>query len=252
MSNIIILAIVASVFYLLTKNFRQNPSVLKIDLSQKQHFSGSIKDHEAGLLMALMAKVAKADGRVDELEAELIKHTLNDISNTFQNAKEVREQLKNIYKEEKEDFTNVLKIAQKYQKLTRFSYQKRLILMEHLLNLAFIDGEFSSHEQMITEDISKALELKQSDFLLIVKKLETYYAQRKSQNALNLQEAYEILGLEQTDDFSSVKKAYRKLVKKYHPDILMGQGKSQDEIQASNAKLQEINEAYELIKTKLS
>ena len=42
-----------------------------------------------------MAKVAKADGKVGELEAEIIKHTFTDISTHFQNSQEVRENLKN-------------------------------------------------------------------------------------------------------------------------------------------------------------
>ena len=54
--------------------------------------------HEAGLLVALMAKVSKADGQVCELEAEVLKHTFTDISSHFQNADEVRENLKNYMK----------------------------------------------------------------------------------------------------------------------------------------------------------
>mgnify|MGYP000143707800 FL=1 len=45
-----------------------------------------------------------------------------------------------------------------------------------------------------------------------------------------------------------IKKAYRKLVKEHHPDIVTGQGASQSIIEEATAKLQVINEAYELIK----
>ena len=50
----------------------------------------------------------------------------------------------------------------------------------------------------------------------------------------------------------AIKKKYRALVKEYHPDILMGQGKEQSIIDAATAKLQEINEAYEMIKKEKS
>ena len=60
--------------------------------------------------------------------------------------------------------------------------------------------------------------------------------------------AYEILGASSGDDFETIKKKYRTLVKEYHPDILMGQGKEQSIIDQATAKLQEINEAYELVK----
>ena len=41
-----------------------------------------------------MAKVAKADGKVGELEAEILKHTFTDISTHFENSQEVRDGLK--------------------------------------------------------------------------------------------------------------------------------------------------------------
>lgn len=242
---------VGFIFYILTSGFRKNPTINRININQKQTFNGDIKDHEAGLLIALMAKVAKADGRVSELEAELIKNTLNDVSSVFENSQEVREQLKQIYKNEKDDFANTLDIAKKYQNLTKFSYEKRLGLMEYLLNLAFIDGDYSKHERMITEDIAKALHVKQNDFAQMVARFDEYFAQRKTQAKMNLQEAYKVLEAEEGEDFSVIKKKYRTLVKQNHPDILMGQGKSQNIIDEATAKLQKINEAYELIKNEM-
>lgn len=248
MGSLITILFVGFLFYMLTRGFIKNPSINKIDINQKQNFSGNIKNHEAGLLIALMAKVAKADGRVSELEAELIKNTLNDISRVFENVEQVKEQLKQIYKSEKDDFSNTLEIAQKYQNLTKFSYEKRLGLMEYLLNLAFIDGDYSKHERMITEDIAKALHVKPNDFAQMVSKFHDYYTQKQSQAKMDLQEAYATLGANKGDDFATIKKKYRTLVKQYHPDILMGQGKSKDIITQATAKLQKINEAYEMIK----
>ncbi len=248
MSSFILFVIIGGLFYFLTRGFVKNPSYNRIDLERKQFFRGSIKDHEAGLLVALMAKVAKADGRVSELEAELITNTLKDISNSFENAQEVKEELKQIYRKEKDNFKNVLEVARKYHKLTKFSYKRRLILMEYLLNLAFIDGEFSPNERMICEDIAQALDINKRDFDSIVIKFENFYSQRSSQQDLSLQEAYEVLGANESDDFGAIKKKYRNLVRQNHPDILMGQGKSEDIIEQATKKLQKINEAYELIK----
>lgn len=59
---------------------------------------------------------------------------------------------------------------------------------------------------------------------------------------------YAMLGLKEDASFDEVKKRYRELVKKYHPDILMGRGESEEMIVRSTRKLQEINEAYEEIK----
>lgn len=75
-----------------------------------------------------------------------------------------------------------------------------------------------------------------------------FYKQQKENAALSLEKAYEILEASKDDDVNILKKKYRNLVKKHHPDIIAGQGASQNIIDEATAKLQEINEAYELIK----
>ena len=120
--------------------------------------------------------------------------------------------------------------------------------MEYLLNIAFIDNDFSKAEFMITEDIANTLEIKKSDFEGLIAQFEHFYAQQQNSKALSLEKSCEILGVQITDDMSTIKKKYRELVKKNHPDIVTGQGASQSIIDEATTKLQEINEAYELLK----
>jgi len=242
-----LILIVGFLFYLLTRGYKTE-DYHNIHVNKKQRLRGNLEDHEAGLLVALMAKVAKADGKVCELEAELLSLTFTDISKVFENSEEIRERLKVIYKKEMETFDNTLVISKKYFELTKRDYMKRLKVLEYLLNLAFIDNEFSKAEFMITEDIANALEIKKADFEAMIAQFEQFYARMSSQKKLTLSRAYEVLGLSEGSDFSTVKSTYRKLVREHHPDILMGQGKDQSIIDAATTKLQEINEAYELIK----
>ncbi len=247
MIKLLILAIVGIVFFLLNRGYKSSDfQYIKVD--GKQSLKGKLEDHEAGLLVAMMAKVAKADGKVSELEAELLSHTFTDIANHFENSSEIREQLKKIYSHEKESFDNTIEVAQKYLKLTKNDYTKRLKVLEYLLNLAFIDGEFSKTEFMITEDIANALGIKKSDFETMIAQFEQYYASKESSKQLSLDKAYEVLGVNKNDDTATIKKRYRQLVKENHPDIVTGQGASQSIIDEATKKLQEINESYELIK----
>lgn len=247
----VIIVIVIVVFYLLTKNY-QTEAYQHINVDVKQTLKGDLAEHEAGLLVALMAKVAKADGRVNELEAELLSLTFNDIARVFENSENVREALKVIYQKEMQSFDNTLIVSQKYLKLTRNDYAKRLKVMEYLLNLAFIDNEFSQAEFMITEDIANALEIRHADFEKLIASFEQFYANKTAQTQFGIKKAYTILGADESEDMESIKKKYRALVKEHHPDILMGQGKDQSIIDAATTKLQEINEAYEMIKKEKS
>ena len=245
--KILVLLVIGFILFLIARNYKTE-KFQNINLKIKEKFEGDLLNHEAGLLVALMAKVAKADGKVCELEAELLKHTLNDISRHFENDDEIREELKKLYSREKESFDNTMEICEKLYSLTKYDYTKRAKIMEYLLNLAFIDKDFSDTERMITEDIAKSLKIKTQDFENLVNTFKAFYAQQAQNNALSLDKAYEILAVNSSDDDNVIKKAYRTLVKKHHPDIIAGSGASQNIIDEATTKLQEINEAYELIK----
>jgi DnaJ like chaperone protein len=245
--KLIVLLIIGVILYFIARGYKTEKfENIKLDIKEK--FVGDLMNHEAGLLVALMAKVAKADGQVSELEAQMLKHTFTDISQHFENSEEIREKLKEIYKKEKESFDNTILICEKLYKITKHDYAKRVKILEYLLNLAYIDQEFSQTEFMIAEDIATALQIKKADFENLVNKFENFYREQKANQALSLEKAYEILESNPTDDSNTLKKNYRKLVKQHHPDIVAGQGASEDIIEQATKKLQEINEAYELIK----
>ena len=60
--------------------------------------------------------------------------------------------------------------------------------------------------------------------------------------ATTSQDFYSILGVSKTADQKEVKKAYRRLARKYHPDLHPGEKKA-----AMEKKFQELNEAYEVL-----
>jgi len=245
--KLLVLLIIGIVLFFIARNYKTE-KYENIKLNIKEKFEGDLYNHEAGLLIALMAKVSKADGKVCELEAELLKHTFTDISSHFENSEEIREKLKQIYNKEKESFDNTIVICEKLFKVTKSDYTKRLKIMEYLINLAFIDKEFSKTEFMITEDIANALKIKRADFEKIVNTFEMFYKNQANNQSISLEDAYKTLGVNENDDMGVIKKEYRNLVKKHHPDIVTGQGASQSTIEEATKKLQEINEAYELIK----
>ena len=61
----------------------------------------------------------------------------------------------------------------------------------------------------------------------------------------NKKSYYEILGVDTNATDDEIKKAYRKLALKYHPDRLVN--KSEDEKKEAEAKFKEISEAYDVL-----
>ena len=201
---------------------------------------------ELGLFIALVAKVAKADGRVSELEAQLIGMMFDDISKVFNDQVKTRAILKEIFNEEKQKSDDTKDIAQALNKLLGRSRLKRRQYVGFLVQLAFVDG-ISKSEDHILRSIVTELGMTSTEYENLVKKFENMKSAK--QNSIGTDEAYQILGVNESDDMTTIKKAYRKLVRQYHPDIIKSQNKDEAYLEEATAKTQEINRAYEHIKS---
>lgn len=205
-----------------------------------------IAQSELGLFVALMAKVAKADGRVDTLEAELISNTFTDISNAFPNADEVREELKTIFNREKENRYNADAVAQRLAQATVIHRQQRVGMFTFLVNLAFIDGELSRNEESLLVKIATYLQIDPGQVEAIMAQFAQIY--KTGPTRTSLKEAYALLGAQEGESMESIKKKYRTLVKKYHPDLMKAKGADEAYMEDATRKMQQINAAYEAIK----
>jgi DnaJ like chaperone protein len=201
---------------------------------------------ELGHFIALVAKVAKSDGRVSELEAQLISIMFDDISKVFNEKKKTRDILKKIFDEEKQKDTDTKEVAQSLNTLLGRSLLKRKQFIEFLIQLAFVDDGLSVDEDKVLRIIVTALGIAPSDYEAMLSKFENMKKGRSQD--MSLDDAYARLGVQKEDDFNSIKKTYRNLVRECHPDILKSQEKDESYIEEATAKMQEINQAYQVIK----
>lgn len=198
--------------------------------------------------MALVAKVAKADGRVDALEAQLVGIMFDDISAVFPEPAKTKDILKEIFNEEKEKAYDLEEIARNLGQAIKRDKSKQLQFMGFLIQLAFIDGEVSKSEEEVLQTIASALEFDPNTYHSIFDQFEKMMKNVKPK--ANISDAYKLLGVKESDDMDTIKKAYRKLVREFHPDIIKSQGKDESYMKEATAKTQEINQAYEMIKEK--
>ncbi|QPI06907.1 TerB family tellurite resistance protein [Campylobacter concisus] len=205
---------------------------------------------EAKFLVSLLAKVAKSDGRVSELEARLITQVLDDLS---QKVSCVREYLKEVYKSQKENVDNAYETARNYKRAFNLNYDTCVARLTFFLNLAYIDGEFNKSEQDIIRNIAYGFGIDKETLDEIIFKFDSFYGSRfgaDHDEVSQENDAFEVLGLSKNASLEEVKARYKELVRQYHPDILMGRGESKEVIERSTKKLQEINEAYGRLKEK--
>ena len=205
---------------------------------------------EAKFLVSLLAKVAKSDGRVSELEARLITQVLDDLS---QKVSGVREYLKEVYNSQKENVDNAYETARNYKRAFNLNYDTCVARLTFFLNLAYIDGEFNKSEQDVIRNIAYGFGIDKETLDEIIYKFDSFYGSRFGVDHDEMSQendAFEVLGLSKNASLEEVKARYKELVRQYHPDILMGRGESKEVIERSTKKLQEINEAYGRLKEK--
>ena len=205
---------------------------------------------EAKFLVSLLAKVAKSDGRVSELEARLITQVLDDLS---QKVSGVREYLKEVYNSQKENVDNAYETARNYKRAFNLNYDTCVARLTFFLNLAYIDGEFNKSEQDVIRNIAYGFGIDKETLDEIIYKFDSFYGSRFGADRDEMSQendAFEVLGLSKNASLDEVKARYKELVRQYHPDILMGRGESKEVIERSTKKLQEINEAYGRLKEK--
>lgn len=208
---------------------------------------------EAKFLVSLLAKVAKSDGRVSELEARLITQVLDDLSQKVSGVSGVREYLKEVYNSQKENVDNAYETARNYKRTFNLNYDTCVARLTFFLNLAYIDGEFNKSEQDVIRNIAYGFGIDKETLDEIIFKFDSFYGSRFGADHDEMSQendAFEVLGLSKNASLDEVKARYKELVRQYHPDILMGRGESKEVIERSTKKLQEINEAYGLLKEK--
>lgn len=247
MTQIFLLTLVIVVFYWIYKGYSRNQHAYS-----KKQFEGFVlnPEHlaksELGLFVALTAKVAKADGRVDELEAELIGNMFTDIGTLFPDPDKTKRMLKEIFDREKLIPYNLDEVASSLYRVLQNDAHKRRRMMEFMVNLAYIDGTMSHSEEAMLHKIAAFLHLSADELGAMLEQFGSLH--RHSVKESSIDQAYALLGIapDATDD--AVKKAYRSKVREYHPDIIKAQGASDEYLKEATAKVQDINAAYEMIK----
>ena len=205
------------------------------------HNTGTQADINVAL-MVLIAAVMKADGQVKKSELNYVKSFL------LQNYGEEngKQMLKVLQKMVQQDIP-INQVCAQIKVNT--DYNTRYHMVDFLFGLGGADGSFDQAELNMLRLIAQYLGISQSDYISIYERHVGGYSgySGKSRNSRTYgKDPYKVLGItkEATDD--EVKKAYRKMAMKYHPDRVAGMS---EEMQRNAAEqMKEINEAYEQIK----
>jgi DnaJ like chaperone protein len=184
-------------------------------------------DFSASLII-LVASVMKADGRVmkaelDYVKAFFVKHFGVEVT------KEQMLLLREILEKDIPLFDVCNQIKHNME------YASRLQLVHFLFGVSMADGQVHDSEVKVIEQIASFLNINMADFNSLK---AMFYADTDSD--------YKILETHNTASDEEVKKAYKKMAIKFHPDKVSHLGEEYQ--QDAKEKFQKVQQAYENIK----
>ena len=221
-------------------------------------------------LFPMLGHLAKIDGHVSKEEIQGINELIqrmgldsngrNDAIKLFQHGKS-------------DDYDLHAELAEFNDVCGGYSDVKRIFIV-YLITIALADGVLDPAEEALLKQVSDNIGFSNFVFNQIIGMVRaqmafrdghqqnssgySYYRQSRQGGSSNqsyysgkdeLSLAYEALGVSASDNDTVIKKAYRKLMSENHPDKLAGQGVPEEMVKLATERSQEIQSAYEMIKT---
>lgn len=206
-------------------------------------------------LFAVMGHLAKAKGRITEQDIA----QASAVMTRLRLAGDAKEEAQNAFREGKQPTFPLTQVMKEFRDAFYGNKDVMQLFMEQLIALALNDGvlEKSEHEVLITVAKSLGFSRFQLDQWLMMQKAAFRFHQRQQQGQQrqqartqqeDLQDAYQILGVEKQQSDAEIKKAYRKLMARHHPDKLASKGLPEEVMKEAQQRARDIQSAYETIK----
>lgn len=198
---------------------------------------------------AMLAKMAKADGRItrDEIEAVEIAFRRLGFSPSM------RTLAVKVFRQAKDDRHSIYEYAADFAETVQYP-EMRILFYELLWDLACADGHVSANEHVILQHMTGALRIPPGYYQLFANERlrrdsgggggGSSYTQEDA-----LADAYRQLDVSPNASDDEVKKAYRQMAKKYHPDALRAQGLPEEMIAKATERMSKINAAWAAVKS---
>ena len=184
---------------------------------------------------SMVAKVAAADGNVSQAEMQRIREFMNKDLQLDPQSKSVAERIFHTALSQDQPFEQ---LAQQFYGEFKNQPQILELLIDFLYRVAAEDNGVTKSEEALIHKAAQIFHFAQQRMDNIRKRYvettDTHYA---------------VLGVSPQDTDETIKKAYRGLVREYHPDTIASKGLPEEFNKFAADKFRQIQEAYEAIRT---
>ncbi|MEA1945906.1 MAG: TerB family tellurite resistance protein [Thermodesulfobacteriota bacterium] len=185
-------------------------------------------------VFSMLAKLAKADGRVSKEEMDAVENFMVYDLNLNPESKRLAT---NIFHTAIDSPDNFNAFASQFYNKFRSQYQMLDLMIDILLRVSVADGKLSPNEEKLILSAVRIFNFNDEKY----RKLKAKYIQ-------DVEKYYAVLGCDRNDSNEHIKKQYRKLVSDYHPDKIASKGLPEEFAKFASDKFREIQSAYEVIK----
>ena len=200
-------------------------------------FANIFKQHFLETMFVLMGHVAKADGHINEVE---ISHARNFMQQIRLTEAQKEQAMRWFYQGKNQQF-DLDKLLARLKPFAGAPHVRMLI--RALADIISVNGQPHPEQQRILTHICDYLELPRPQFHHRYQ--HSYTAQPKK--GPSMAQAYKTLGVDTHAQEDEIRKAYRRLVSKHHPDKVTARGANAAEIKQATEKTHQIRMAYEQI-----
>ncbi|MEM9638561.1 MAG: molecular chaperone DjiA [Pseudomonadota bacterium] len=181
-------------------------------------------------VIALGAKMAKADGQVTRDEVTAFKEVFHIAAQDEQGAAKV-------FNLARQDVAGYEEYATRIRDM--FSGQPETLrdLLEGLFHIAMADGFYHPNEDAFLERVTQLFGLPKAEF----DRLRLRFAPEARQDP------YAILGVTRDTPPEEIRRAWRRLVRENHPDAMIARGVPEEAMQLAQKRMADINRAWDEI-----
>ena len=192
---------------------------------------------------AMLAKMSKADGVVTRSEIAGVENAFRRLGFT----PAARQYAIEVFRRAKDDAHTIYEYAREFATAVD-SVEVRELFYEILWDIACADGSVSPAELLILQRIPRALGIRIDWYAYFASQRLGSRSGGPSASRDPLADAYSVLGASANDSTDELKRKYRELAKRNHPDALRAQGLPEEMVGKATERMSRINEAWAAIK----
>ena len=192
-------------------------------------------------VFSVMGYISKVDGKVSKSEIILAQQVMQHM----QLSEDMIKVAKDLFNQGKQADFNLDEVLEQFRlEAHRRTHLIRMFL-EIQIQAAYADGVFDQSEHSALKNIAQKLRFPLHELENLI---QQFAASKSSSKRTSIEDAYKILGVEESLSDKEIKRAYRRLLAQHHPDKLVAKGLPEEMQKLANEKTQEIISAYEAIK----